>query len=299
MRRWTLAILLIAHAAMAQEIRVRSLLMFNQHLYLGTFVRPSALAFDRAHDELWMADGGSGVVGVYRPDGAELYGFRATHWLHEPARIAVSPDGKRVAVVDGDHAHVRLFNYRGDYKGDAPLPKLETRPVVGAIAYDAEGKLYVGENRTGQIFVYEGDTLKLQFGSHGTDEGQFQSICAIAIDAAGTIYVIDQRALAVQIFDNQGNFVRGWGRHEMGREHFSLPSGIALDSKGRLLITDELRHQVKIFTADGKFVDQFGGLGTDAGQLSFPTDIVVDAKDRIYVAERETARVQVFELVEH
>jgi len=289
----------IWHCALAFLLMARSALMFSQHLYLGTFVRPSALAFDRGHDELWVTDGGNGVVGVYRPDGAELYAFRATNWLRDPARIAVSPDGKRIAIVDGDHAHVRLFNYRGDYKGDAPLPKLETRPVVGAIAYDADGKLYVGENRSGQIFVYEGDKLKFQFGSHGTDDGQFQAICAIVVGPDGTIYVADQRALAVQIFDNQGNFVRGWGRHEMGREHFSLPSGIALDSKGRILVTDELRHQVKIFTADGKFVDQFGGLGNEAGQLSFPTDIAVDGKDRIYVAERQTARVQVFELVEH
>lgn len=297
MRRILALVLAIAPAALAQE--ARPVRMFNQHLYFGTFVRPTAVAFDRGHDELWVTDAGNGIVGVYRADGAELYSFTAANYVRDPARIAVSPDGKRIAVIEGDRGHVRLFNYRGEYQGDAPLAGVEGRPVIGAVAYDAGGKLYAGENRSGQIFVYDtSGKLRLQFGSHGTDDGQFEAICAIAIGSDGTIYVADQRALAVQIFDSQGNFVRGWGRHEMGREHFSLPSGIALDSKGRILVTDELRHQVKIFGADGKFLAQFGGLGDGRGQLSFPTDIAIDAKDRIYVSERGTARVQVFELVE-
>jgi tripartite motif-containing protein 71 len=137
----------------------------------------------------------------------------------------------------------------------------------------------------------------MRFGSAGTEEGQFRSIAAIAVGPDGRIYVADHQALAVQVFDNQGNFLKGWGRHEMGGENFSLPYGIALDSSGRVYVSDELRHQVKIFDADGRFLGVFGELGTDAGQLSFPTDVAVGKDDRIYVSERVTARVQVFEVV--
>jgi DNA-binding beta-propeller fold protein YncE len=296
-----LAIVATATIAFGQQINeeerleYRSVLMFNQHLYYGTFTRPRGIIVDREHNEIWVADSGNGIVGVYRPDGAELFAFASKQYLRDPVRIAAAPKGM-IAIVEGDHTHVRLFNYRGNYKGDIALPGIGEKPVIGALAFDGDGNLYVGENRSSQIFVYRPDgTLKQQFGSRGTDEGQFRSISAITVGADGTIYVADAQALAVQIFDSQGNFTRGWGRHEMGAENFSLPSGIAVDSKGHIIVSDELRHQVKLFDAAGKFLGQFGGLGDHPGELSFPTDVAVDAQDRIYVAERQTSRIQVFE----
>jgi len=298
-----LSIAAAASIAVAQEseepaaVRYSSVLMFNQHLYYGTFSRPRGVMFDREHREVWVADSGNGLIGVYRTDGAELFAFSSKQYLRDPVRIVIAPNGE-VAVVEGDHMHIRRFNYRGNYKGDIALAGIGEKPVIGAIAYDHEGNLYVGENRSSQIFIYRPDgTLKMQFGSRGTDEGQFRSIAAIVVGADGVIYVADAQALAVQLFDSQGNFIRGWGRHEMGSENFSLPSGIAVDSRGRVIVTDELRHQVKIFSIDGKFLGQFGGLGDHPGELSFPTDVAVDAEDRIYVAERQTSRIQVFEPV--
>lgn len=281
----------------ADRLEYRSVMMFNQHLYYGTFTRPHGVTFDREHNELWVADSGNGLIGVYRPDGAELFAFSSKQYLRDPVRVAVAPKGL-IAVVEGDHSHVRLFNYRGNYKGDLAMPGTGDKPIVGAMTYDAEGNLYVGENRSSQVFVYRPDgTLKMQFGSRGTDEGQFRSITGIVVGPDGVIYVTDAQALAVQLFDNQGNFIRGWGKHEMGAENFSLPSGIAVDSKGHIIVSDELRHQVKFFNAEGKFLGQMGGLGDHPGELAFPTDVTVDDKDRIYVAERQTSRIQVFEPV--
>lgn len=302
-RRFALALLLFAATSIAAEeeasrrLELRPVLMFNQYLYAGTMSRPHGIAYDAGHSELWVADGGHGIIGIFRPDGTEIFSFGSKKYLKDPTRLAVSPKG-RIAVIEGDRAHVRLFSYRGDYLGDLPLPGIDAKPIIGAIAWDRDGLLYVAENRSAQIFVYGTDgKLRLQFGSRGTDEGQFRSVCAIAPDSDGNIWVVDQQALAVQQFDSQGNFLRGWGKHEMGGEHFSLPSGIALDSKGHVFVSDELRHQVKIFAKDGKFLGNVGGLGDGAGQLSFPTDVAVDEKDRVYVSERGTFRVQVFEPV--
>jgi DNA-binding beta-propeller fold protein YncE len=283
-------------APQATRPEARALFLFNQSLYFGSFSRPRALAYDREHHELWVGDAGARRIGIHRPDGTELYSFASSERLQDPVRLAVAPGGG-IAVVDGSRAHVRLFDYRGDDRGDVTLAELGEHPVIGAIAYDRRGQLYVADNRTGQIFVYQaGGTLKFQFGSQGSDDGQFLAICGIAIGPDGKIYVADQRALAAQVFDEQGNFLRGWGKHEMGAQNFSLPSGIAVDSHGRIIITDELRHQVKVFSGDGKLLTVFGGMGDELGQLAYPSDVAVDENDRIYVAERITARVQVFEL---
>jgi DNA-binding beta-propeller fold protein YncE len=304
-RATALALLLLAGggAAFAQDekapaegkVEYTPLFMFNQHLYYGTFNRPRGVAIDREHGEVWVADSGNGLIGIYQPNGAEIFSFGSRQYLRDPARIAIAPKGS-VVIVEGDRTHVRLFSYRGEYKGDLKLPGIGDKPIIGALAYDGDGQLFVAENRSSQIFVYRPDgTLKMQFGSRGTDDGQFRSVCGIAVDASGTIYVADAQALAVQIFDSQGNFLRGWGRHEMGAENFSLPSAIAVDSKGHVIVTDELRHQVKIFNSEGKFLGQFGGLGDQPGELAFPSDVAVDGQDRIYVVERQTARIQVFD----
>jgi DNA-binding beta-propeller fold protein YncE len=292
---------LVALGAFAQDespeqITVTPQLLFNQHLYYGTFARPRAVAYDRKHNEIWIADSGNGLVGIFRPDGAELYSFSSKEYLRDPVRLAISPTGD-VAVIEGDRKHVRLFDYRGGYEGDVALTGIGDKPVLGAIAWDANGRFYVADNRSSQIFVYGRDgKLKFQFGSRGTDDGQFQSVCGVAIADDGTVFVADQQAIAIQVFDDQGNFLRGWGKHEMGAQNVSLPSGIALDGKGHVLVTDELRHQVKIFSLDGKFIDQFGGLGDGLGQLSFPTDIAADGAGHVVVTERSTSRAQVFEL---
>jgi DNA-binding beta-propeller fold protein YncE len=295
---FALAAVVCALTAQAQERRfeARSVAMFNQHLYYGSLSRPLGLAFDREHEELWVADSGNGLMGIFRPDGAELFAFGSKDRLREPARVTIAPGGN-VVVIEGERSLARRFNYRGEYLGDLDIPELGPKPVIGAIAYDGSGTLYVGENRSSQVFVFRRDgKLKTKFGTRGTDEGQFQAIAGIVIDSDGTLYVLDQQAIVVQAFDDQGNFLRGWGRHEMGGENFSLPAGIALDGKGHVFVADQLRHQIKVFSTEGKLLGIFGGLGEASGQLSFPTDVACDSQGRVYVSERRTSRVQLFEL---
>jgi len=293
------AVALCAAVAAAQEgeYELRSVGMFNQHLYFGDFSAPRGLAFDRVHDELWVADTGRNLIGVFRPDGVSLYSFFSREHLHDPVRIAVAPDG-HVLILDRDRSRIHSFNYRGVGKGDLALADLPKNVEIGAVAFDGDGNLYVGENRSGQIFVFSAAGKKrLVFGSRGPDEGEFESICGIVVNAAGDIVVLDQRGVTVQVFDSQGNFIRGWGRHEMGAANFSLPSGIALDSKEHVIVTDELRHEIKLFDFDGRFLGRFGGLGSGKGEIAFPTDVAVDRHDRIYVSERSNSRVQLFEFL--
>ena len=286
-------IILCVGAAEGQlRYETRTVAVFNQLLYFGSMAVPRALSFDTKHAELWIADGAADRISVFTRDGQELYSFAAK----APSRIVAAPDGN-VAVIGGDRTRVLLFNYRGEFLHHLPLGKIGAKPTIGAVAFDSDGNAIVADNASSQVFIVRSDgSVKLQFGSNGSDEGQFLSVCAIAIDRSGQIIIADQRAVSIQVFDAQGNFVRGWGKHEMGAENFSLPSGLALDSVGRIYVSDELRHQVKIFTPSGKLLLQFGGLGRGAGDLSFPTDVAIDAADRVYVAERGNGRIQAFEV---
>jgi DNA-binding beta-propeller fold protein YncE len=292
-------LLALAASAPAEDlprIALKPVALFDQHLYEGNLAEPRGIAFDRKAGEVWVADSRNQVLGVFTPDGVPLFTTAALRQVREPSRVAVDPQG-RLLVLDNDRSQIKVLSYRGEYLGELVLPGVGEHPSFGAIAFDLDGNLYVGEDETGQVLVYGPDLrLRLRFGSKGEEEGQFQSIAGIAADRE-LIFVVDHQVKPVQVFDRRGDFVRAWGAHDFGIQNFSLPEAVALDSKGRVFVIDALRHEIKLFDREGNFLDRFGGLGRRVGNISFPVDVAIDEKDRVYVVEKGNARVQVFEPV--
>lgn len=275
------------------KIWLRPVALFDQHLYEGALGEPRGVFFDRAANEVWVADTRNGRVGAFTPDGVPLFSFGPTDRLREPVRLAVAKNGD-VYVLGIERGKIERFSYRGESLGPLQLPGLPQKPVFGTLTVDADGNLWVGENETGQVLAFSPDLKPLlRLGSSGDGEGQFQAIAGIAV-TKDVVVVTDHTALAVQVFDRRGNFVRGWGRHEMGREHFSLPEGVAVDRENRVVVVDALRHEIKLFDLEGHFLDRFGGLGSKAGNVSFPSDVATDAEGHVYVAEKGNSRIQVF-----
>jgi tripartite motif-containing protein 71 len=275
------------------KIWLRPVALFDQHLYEGALVEPRGICFDRKNNEVWVADTRNGRIGVFTPEGVPLFSFGGTDHLKEPVRVAVAKNGD-VYVVGVERGRIERFSYRGEYLGPLVLPGLPEHPVFGTVAVDADGNVWMGENESGQVLGFTPDLKPLlRLGSSGDGEGQFQAIAGIAV-TKDVVVVTDHIALAVQVFDRRGNFVRGWGKHEMGRENFSLPEGVAIDKENRIVVVDALRHEIKLFDLEGNFLDRFGGLGSKAGNISYPSDVAVDGEGRVYVAEKGNSRIQVF-----
>jgi DNA-binding beta-propeller fold protein YncE len=270
--------------------------VFYQHLYEGPFTDPMGIAVDRAHREILVADTRGNRIGVFSFEGAPLFSFGGTDRMREPREVAVDAKG-RILVLDADRSKIKIFSYRGDYLGAVPLEGMRESPRLEAFTLDADGNLYVGEQGSAQVWVYGPDgKVKARLGGHGAGQGTFSSIAGIAVDAEH-IVVTDHLATAVQVFDRRGRFLRGFGKHDMGRENFSLPEGVAIDGKGRIIVVDALRHEIKFFDKQGTFLARFGGMGSRPGQVSFPSDVAVDPDGRVYVLEKIGARVQIFEVV--
>jgi DNA-binding beta-propeller fold protein YncE len=276
----------------SSPFHIRPVVLFSEHLYEGAFESPMGICFDSRTSEVWVADAKNNLIGAFTTDGVPLFTFRGEE-LREPSKIAVDPKG-RVYVLDNDRSRIKTFSYRGEPLGDAVLPGLPAKPSFGAIAIDPDGNLYVGENETCQVRVYAADgKARARFGECGIDPGQFQAITGIAV-TKDSIVVTDAQAVSVQIFDRRGTFVRGFGKHDMGVQNFSLPQSVAVDSLGRVIAIDTLRHEIKFFDSQGNFLTRFGGLGWRLGQVAYPTGIAIDSSDRLYVVEKGNARVQVF-----
>ena len=270
-------------------------LAFFWHLDGTIFNDPMGIFWDARKREIYVADTKNNLIGIFDPTGASLYFFGADDDIKEPGKVLTDARG-RIYVLDLDRSRIKIYDYRGEFLGFFAPPELKGDRTFTSIATDNGDNLYVGDSRSGQIFVFDpARTFRFRFGSRGDEPGQFQAIQSIAVGRDGKIYVTDAQVTAVQVFDRRGNFLRGWGKHEMGPYNFSLPAGIAVDSRGRILVVDTLRHDIKIFDGEGNFLDKFGGLGGTLGDITYPSDIAIDASDRIYVLEKGGRRVQVFD----
>jgi len=97
----------------------------------------------------------------------------------------------------------------------------------------------------------------------------------------------------VMEFDQDGNFIRGWGGAGEGYDWPDIEHGIRIDYKGFVWIGGNGNNDGQIikFTPEGKFVLQIGKAGpqtnsSDLTRLGRPADVAVDpATNEVYVAD--------------
>lgn len=269
--------------------------IFNQHFYGGGMNSPTGIFCDPRTGEIYVADTGNNLIGIFSSRGFNIFSFGANEYVKSPIKVMADARG-RIYVLEMERKFARVFSYRGEYLRDLDLPELRNANIA-AMTTDFNGNFYFAREDTCEILVYDANfKLQERFGSRGDEEGQFSSISGIAADREGKIYVTDRVGMPVQVFDRYGNYIRGWGSHDMGPENFSLPESVAVDSQGRVIVVDALRQEIKFFTSEGKFLNRFGGLGAEPGNLTFPADVSIDSADQLYVIEKGGARGQVFRI---
>ncbi len=267
------------------------------HFYEGAFQGPTGVTCDARTGEMYVADSGRGLVGIFDRRGAPLFTFGDPGRLSSPVKALVDREGK-ILVLDGvDRRRIRRYSYRGEFLSFLELEGMEAKPklAITAIGLDGQGNLFVGDSGHGEVLAFDPKgRLLFRFGNKGKGANEFEAIMGIAVTAE-RIYVSDSAGLGVQVFDRRGRYLRGWGRHEAGRENVSFPHGISVDGKGRIALVDSLRHEIKLYAPDGKLIGQYGGAGKRPGDVLYPADASFDGTGRLCVADRGNNRVQVLE----
>ena len=204
-----------------------------------------------------------------------------------PSEIAVGPDGN---IYVGDSGHgMQMFSPDGSYVRG-------WNAGGNAIAFDAEGLLYIAAGDKVEIYENVGVTLpmrlKARWDRPGSGDGQFRNAQGIALDALGNVYVSDWFLHRVQKFDSSGNFIQAWGGSGTGDGELFRPVGMAVDA-GFLYVVESDGNRVSKFDLDGTFVTNWGTLGIGPGEFERPDGVTTDAEGRVYVAEGH--RIQVFQ----
>jgi hypothetical protein len=236
----------------------------------GQFDIPSALALD-GRGQLYVADTGNHRVQAFDTDGAFVaawgsYG-KGDGQLNGPTGIVLTSDGYCCVADRGNH-RVTLFNETGSFRG-----------WLGRNSY-----LLSGYHAPGSM----GDPIE------GTGHGEFRTPCAVAVDPAGKLAVLDDMMSRVQYFSRWA-YQRSWGSIGHGNGAFVSPTGIAIDTAGNAYIAEQGNHRIQKLTSTGEFLKAIGSQGSEAGQLMSPAGIALDAEGNIYVVEYGNHRIQKFD----
>jgi sugar lactone lactonase YvrE len=259
---------------------------------------PASLAFD-AKGNLYVLYRGAKALAEFDPDGKFLRafgdGFRRTHGL------TIDRDGNLWITDVGSHIVVKM-NPQGDTlltigtKGEAG----EWNEATQSRHLNEPNEVAIGRN--GDIFVVQGHTpgkgdprvLKFDkdgkfiksWGGLGTGQGQFNVAHGVAIDAKGLLWVADRENERIQIFDQDGKYVK-----EL--KYAGLPCGFDIGSQ-YVYMVNGFAAQLLRLDLDGKVLAATGKSGKDAGEFGEAHYVKVSPKGEIYVADTVNSAVTKF-----
>jgi sugar lactone lactonase YvrE len=135
---------------------------------------------------------------------------------HVPFHPAIAPDGliwvgvaaeNRFDIFDRDGTFIETWGTPGTE--EAQINFMHGTDSFGGIAFAADGSFYISEsgNRRVQKFNSDRESV-MSWGSFGVGDDQFLTPNAIALDAAGNVYVHDDELAATKMFTSNGSFVR-------------------------------------------------------------------------------------------
>lgn len=127
-------------------------------------------------------------------------------------------------------------------------------------------------------------TPDLVWGRLGLSDGRFSKPRAMVISPRDELYIVDKTG-RIQVFDTDGNFLRGWRTPEIKQ---GKPTGLGWSRDDLLLVADTHYFRVLFYRPDGELVEQrgIGGEhGDGPGQFHFVTDVVQDARGHYFVGQ--------------
>jgi len=300
---------LLAAPATAAVLAVEPVAQPHRQAIATPLDGPRGIVIDARRGEVLVANTGQHLIETYDLEGRLV--ARTVHRVRAadgtlldgfPAGLAIDGAG-RTLVVDRLATYVDVLDPRG-----VPVARLEVgiersgcaaATSVSAVAVMQSGEILVaaGDERA-RIYRFDARYRALGcWGEPGTEPGRLAAITGIATLPDGNCAITCARTqFVVQIFTAAGEFVRGFGLHEIGPGNFSYPSGVTATDDGRLWVSDEIRHSVQVFDQAGSYLGAVGGHGVAPGEFMYPSALSGDGKELLAVSERVGNRYQLLRI---
>ncbi len=213
--------------------------------------------------------------------------------------IGLSTDTGLVSVFDQDGFLVQRVG--GLVRGGGVIAR------AGALAVAPDGQsavvLDTSEMHVVRFDLADAKQKPLVMAQPGKNNGQLQAPLAVAMDAAGRIYVLDAKQHRVQVFDATGAFSFSFGRYERGKQpdELSEPTRVAVSPAGdAAYVYDYDTYELKKFALDhtkkeGVHVNNTGGKGDGPAQFRSVVGLQADRLGLLYVLDDSRDDLQVID----
>ena len=189
----------------------------------------------------------------------------------------IEQTSNRILRCDWNGGNIQVQEVKNVKKGQRGLA------VVGE-----EVMVCVKDNR-GTIMVYDKELNYVRSIEH-RDMGYFWAISA---DGQGNLYCADNDNSVIQVFSNDGVFLRSFGSSGKGVKKVKSPWGLCV-SGHYVYVCNDGSPSISVFTTDGVYVTSFGRYGSKEGDFNLPCSVCVSQDGFVYVTDKFSNRVQCF-----
>ena len=176
----------------------------------------------------------------------------------------------------------------------------EWNEAAGSRLLNEPNDIAIGRN--GDIFLVQGHTpgkgdprvLKFDkngnflktWGGEGTEPGKFNVAHGIALDAKGQLWVADRENQRIQVFDQDGTFIRQM-------KYAGLPCSFQIGARSIFMVNGFTGQLLKL-DLDGNVLAVTGKPGKGLGEFGEAHFVAVSPKDEIYIADTGNSTLHKF-----
>ena len=195
------------------------------------------------------------------------------------------------AILQNGHwLMMRSATSLGAIKGSLQFPQ-QPGGLYGVAVSPVNGSVFVCDNANSQIHVFDVERKHVRtFGQRGQGEGQLSFPLGIDVSANSQVYVANLFNHCVNVFREDGTFIR-----TIGQGKLQYPRGVLVHSSGLVYVADWGNHCIAVFSQKGELVRTFRSQGGGKREFMGPSGVAVSADDHhLYVSDLNNLRVQVF-----
>nr|XP_006818709.1 PREDICTED: uncharacterized protein LOC102807065 [Saccoglossus kowalevskii] len=200
----------------------------------------------------------------------------------------------KLVVTDSENDAVYICNLHGKISKQINDEKLKKpRGVV----VDAQGRILVVDGGNRLLRAYNsitGDEIP-EFGLNAradTDGAYLQEPWFISVDGANNVYVTDSSTSGIQIYDQNGHFIRrAYVKRSVYSEENISPRGIFVDKQGNICITRYDSGRVYVFNSDRRYLFEFG----ESWQNYYSLVVNTEGSWSAYITDKAGSSVYVFQ----
>ena len=263
----------------------------------GEFNKPRSMTVD-LEDRFYVVDM-TGRVQKFSSTGEWLLAWQMPETrMGRPKGMCLDAEG-RVVVVEPHYARVNHFSTDGELLNQWGVFGTEEGRLVfpRSVASDRQGRLIVSEysqQERIQRFDASGQSGLVLAGGpeRSMDPGGFNRPEGLGMDPEGRILVADSCNHRVQIFSEDGKWLRTIGGAGDGLGEMSFPYDVRSDAEGNLFVCEFGNSRIQIFGKDYEPIETIGGPGAAPGMFHNPWSLALDSEGNLYVADSQNHRIQ-------